>query len=416
METPLRSRSVTGYAIIYSIRSIIFIFPMNGFQHYRNLLATRRGGSLEALTGESSGSLDKDDILHRVAEVMKNIPPREIGNPDEYRRALSIFIQHADETLTKLDRGGSEPAVAGDHLALEAVVRLDGTRPSLLVRNDTIDPEHPLAGGWRDTLYSIRDSIRRRAAAVGRIEPANASPNRFFGTGWLVDSGKGLVITNLHVLEEMFNSVPESMVAASRGFKVNNDAVFVDFAGEDGSLIKKRFRVVEATPSPVDGKKFARLDVAVLRIEAIQNESPQMPEAIPVVADLSGPTGSMPSFCVVGFPGKPELTAGVVDGVDWDWITSTLFGNRFGVKRLAPGTAHKPLGTIGGDTRRWVFGHDATTLAGSSGSAVLAWKDSNRAGFGLHFAGTTADTNYAHALAQCREQLRTLGVPVQEPA
>jgi hypothetical protein len=100
-------------------------------------------------------------------------------------------------------------------------------------------------------------------------------------------------------------------------------------------------------------------------------------------------------------------------GVDWDWVTQTLFGNRFGVKRLAPGIAHKPLGQIPQDTRNWVFGHDATTLGGSSGSPVLAWRDKGCDAFGVHFAGATVDKNLAHALAQCVEPLKKLGVPIR---
>jgi hypothetical protein len=232
-----------------------------------------------------------------------------------------------------------------------------------------------------------------------------------------VHSAKGLLLTNLHVLHTMLAAIPNAMIQTSTGFRILNGGAFVDFAAEDGSLVKKLFRVVEATPSGIDGPEFERLDAAVLRIEAIGGNggSPAIPQAVPVVADLGGPTGAMPSFCVIGFPGKPEITTGMVDGVDWTWITQTLFGNRFGVKRLAPGIAHKPAGTLPGDSKQWVFGHDATTLGGSSGSPILGWLDTNFAGFGFHFAGATEDMNCAHAVARCQEELKRLGVPVQDP-
>ena len=78
-------------------------------------------------------------------------------------------------------------------------------------------------------------------------------------------------------------------------------------------------------------------------------------------------------------------------------------------KRLAPGVTHRPLGSLRGDKRRWVFGHDATTLGGSSGSPALAWTGT---AFGLHFAGRSIDTNCAHAVSAITSELRALGVPI----
>jgi len=59
-----------------------------------------------------------------------------------------------------------------------------------------------------------------------------------------------------------------------------------------------------------------------------------------------------------------------------------------------------------------VFGHDPTTLGGSSGSPVFNWLDAAPGSFGLHFAGASVDTNIAHAVAACATELRAIGVPV----
>jgi V8-like Glu-specific endopeptidase len=397
---------------------------MSGLSHVRRLVAARTQAAAkavapEAMTIELANETDPpraDDVLQRVDEVMQKLPPEEGAESQEFQRALTIFMSQADRTLRRMDKNPEARLDANEQLVLEAVIRTDGTRPTLLVRNNTINPDHPLAGGWRDTLFAIRDTVRARAAAIGRIEPANGSPTRFFGTGWLVDAN-GIVLTNLHVLHAMLNAIPNAMIQSGSKFRVLKGGAFIDFAGEDGSLVKKRFRVVEATPSGIDGPVFARLDAAVLRIEPLDVDggAAAMPAPIPVVADLGGPTGAMSSFCVIGFPGRPEVMSGVVDGVDWDWVTQTLFGNRFGLKRLAPGVAHKPLGQVPDDARPWVFGHDATTLGGSSGSPVLAWRDAGFGGFGLHFAGATVDKNCAHAIAQCRQELEKIGVPVSDP-
>jgi V8-like Glu-specific endopeptidase len=298
---------------------------------------------------------------------------------------------------------------------MEAVIRTDGTRPSLLVRHDAVDPGHPLAGAWRDTLTGVRDTLRSRLLAIGRVEPANATARNFFGTGWVVDSAAGLVLTNLHVLEAMWRTLRHMMERTRSGFRMLGDAAFIDFAGESGSTHVNRWRAVEATPSGVDGPGFARLDAAVLRVEPTGDSNGELPGAIPVVADVDGPRGNLASCCVVGFPGAPRYSGGMHEGVDWGWVNSTLFGNRFGVKRLAPGIAHRPLGSFTEDPQRWIFGHDLTTLGGNSGSPVLSWLDAEPASFGLHFAGANMETNIAHAVVACADQLRAVGVPVAEP-
>ena len=83
------------------------------------------------------------------------------------------------------------------------MIRTDGTRPSLLVKKGTVDPDHPLATTWKQTLNRVLPKLLSRIAAVGRMEPATPSSNNFFGTGWLVakddDQTGGLILTNLHV-------------------------------------------------------------------------------------------------------------------------------------------------------------------------------------------------------------------------
>lgn len=395
--------------------------------HLRGLVGARakaRRQGLEVESARSEEMIDAEpphpnDILDGVQSVLRQIPADEIENPDDFERALQIFLAQADRAARKLTRDPAAPLNRNESFALEAVIRTDGTRPSLLVQRGTVDPDHPLAGGWRDTLMAVRNDLRDRVAAIGRIEPANGTGKNFFGTGWLVDAGQGLVLTNLHVLEAMWSRLPNAMLRGNDGsYQLLPGAAFIDFAGESGSLVKNRFPIEKAIPSGIDGTGFARLDLAVLKIkttDASGAPSAHLPTPIPVVADTDGPQGNLSSFCVVGFPGPPPFTSGVHEGVDWIWVNTTLFGGRFGVKRLAPGQAHRALGSLDGDPKQWVFGHDATTLGGSSGSPVLAWLDSDKGGFGLHFAGASVDTNCAHAIVQLRDRLQELGVAVQDP-
>lgn len=380
--------------------------------------ATQRRTTLESAVAEAAlppGSSDTphpDEVLQRVKDVMSHIPADEIVDPAEYERALALFLEQADRTLHKA-RADVEALDTQDRITLEAVIRTDGTRPSLLVRNNQVDAEHPLAVEWRDHILAAQHVIRDCSKAIGRIQPAGGSANNFYGTGWLVkkiDDHTGLVLTNNHVLDEMRAKLPQgSLTQSGATVVVHNGAAVIDFVAEAGSLEEHRFNIVEATPTPVPGRYFAYFDAAVLKIERIAGQAADLPEPIRPVADVDGPLGNFSSFCLIGYPAKPAFQSGLHGGVDWTWVTNTLFGGRFGVKRLAPGAAHRPLGTVVGDGRKWVFGHDATTLGGNSGSPVIAWKDGGF-GFGLHFAGTDTESNFAHAIAQCVDQLETLGL------
>jgi Trypsin-like peptidase domain len=399
--------------------------PDPSARHLRMLVtarsvADREGTALESvdLAEAAAAPPRADDVTGRVeaslASVLERMPPDEVGDPREFRRALEVLLRETEHATGKLDADPDAPLTPGEMTALEAVVIADGTRPTLLVRDDAVDPDHPLAGTWRDDLAATRAALAGRIRAVGRVEPANATARSFFGTAWVVDAGKGLVLTNLHVMEAMWRRLSHRMEPSGNGFRVL-DGVFVDFVGESGSARTNRFRVVEAVPSGVDGERYARLDAAVLRIEPTNDGEPDPPAAIPVLADADGPRGNLSSFCVVGFPAPPQWTSGVHERVDWTWVNTTLFGNRYGVKRLAPGTAHRPLGSIAGDARAWVFGHDLTTLGGNSGSPLLSWLDPAPGGFGLHFAGASLDKNVAHAVVACAPELRAVGVPVSAP-
>lgn len=355
-----------------------------------------------------------DDVTGQVEAALQDtfnrVPPDEIGDPREFRRALAVLLRETHRTMHKLNRAPDAPLGPGETSALEAVIRTDGTRPTLLVRDAAVDAAHPLAGDWRDTFAATRDTMRQRCQAVGRIEPANPTARSFFGTGWVVDSAKGLVLTNLHVVEAMWRRLAHAMVRTASGFRIL-DGAFIDFTAEAGTSDTNRFRIVEATGSGIEGPRFLRLDAAVLKIEPTLGGQ-QIPAAIPVAADPDAPRGNTGSFCVVGCPAPPIYSGGMHESVDWNWVNTTLFGNRYGVKRLAPGIAHRPLGSLHGDERKWVFGHDPTTLGGNSGSPVLGWLDPEPAAFGLHFAGASLDTNCAHAFAACAEALRTMEVPI----
>ena len=370
--------------------------------------ADQTGVTLESVPHEEAAPPGAAEVTGRVEQAARHLAERQDVDDRDFRRALDLWLRTTDRAARRLDDNPDAPLPPDEVYALEAVVRADGTRPSLLVRSGVVDPVQPLAAGWTGQLAAAGDRLTRAVAAIGRVEPTHPSGSDFFGTCWVVDDRNGLVLTNRHVLDAMVERLPHAVARRSTGFRVF-DGAFVDFAAESGSADVRRYRVVEATPSQVNGTNFARLDAAVLRIEPLPDGPQDVPDALTVSADPDGPLGRLASYCIVGYPAQPVYESGTIEGVDWAWVTRTLFGNVYGVKRLAPGMTHRPLGSLPGDKRRWVFGHDATTLGGNSGSPALAWTDS---AFGLHFAGRSIDTNFAHAVSAITTELRALGVPI----
>ena len=370
--------------------------------------ADRAGVTLESVPLEEAAPPGAAEVTGRVEQAARHLAERQDVDDRDFRRALDLWLRTTDRAARRLDNNPDAPLPPDEVYALEAVVRADGTRPSLLVRSGVVDPVQPLAAGWTGQLAAAGDRLTRAVAAIGRVEPTHPSGSDFFGTCWVVDDRNGLVLTNRHVLDAMVERLPHAVARTTAGFRVF-DGAFVDFAAESGSADVRRYRIVEATPSQVYGTDFARLDAAVLRIEPLPDGPQDVPDALTVSADPDGPLGRLASYCIVGYPAQPVYASGTIEGVDWAWVTRTLFGNVYGVKRLAPGMTHRPLGSLPGDKRRWVFGHDATTLGGNSGSPALAWTDS---AFGLHFAGRSIDTNCAHAVSAITTELRALGVPI----
>ena len=370
--------------------------------------ADRAGVTLESVPLEEAAPPGVAEVTGRVEQAARHLAERQDVDDRDFRQALDLWLRTTDRAARRLDNNPDAPLPPDEVYALEAVVRADGTRPSLLVRSGVVDPVQPLAAGWTGQLAAAGDRLTRAVAAIGRVEPTHPSGSDFFGTCWVVDDRNGLVLTNRHVLDAMVERLPHAVARTTAGFRVF-DGAFVDFAAESGSADVRRYRIVEATPSQVNGTDFARLDAAVLRIEPLPDGPQDVPDALTVSADPDGPLGRLASYCIVGYPAQPVYASGTIEGVDWAWVTRTLFGNVYGVKRLAPGMTHRPLGSLPGDKRRWVFGHDATTLGGNSGSPALAWTDS---AFGLHFAGRSIDTNCAHAVSAITTELRALGVPI----
>lgn len=390
--------------------------------------AAKAGNGFESVTSEMIDDSEPpcaDDVMNEVVANLQALPEDEKGDPATFKAALGILVQHSETALKRFRAGNRDPFGRDERASLEAVIKADGSRPSLLLRRGEANANHPLARSWANSIVATRDTIRKLALSVGRIEPAQPSSTNYFGTGWVVNSEAGLILTNRHVMDKMLGRPTTIFEPQGSRYRIH-DGVFIDFDCETGIDTVNRFQIVEATPARAAGDQFAALDVAVLRIEPLSGDGGSrsaVPPRVIACADGDAVTKlSLPSMCVVGFPGQPPAINGVEEianagTIDWAWVHTVLFGGggKYGLKRLAPGAVDRKSGHLGSeaDPRKWIFGHEATTLGGNSGSPMFAWTAPNGGyAFGIHFFGDTLASNRAHSFAAAAEALSALGVPV----
>jgi Trypsin-like peptidase domain len=374
---------------------------------YLRLLVPDRGG-LEALESTGRGG-NEDTPLRRelLARLESEIAytQRVTGieaDPDAREQVLA----QADDALRRLLGDGPDAALdADDRDGLEAVIRTNGSRPVLFVQHDTVDLAAPSIGAYAASLGPVRDAVSEVCRSVGRVDDPGAGALGYQGTAWMI--GDGLVATNYHVLAAI---APGGARVGDRFAGRLNPGVAVHFGHEARNpMPERRFpirRVVQVgrsgdpqfTVPGTNGLNFDGLDLAVLELEPVAGRPfpPPLPVARgddPLTPGSSAGPGRQ--VYLVGYPG---------DGTTRDLFV-TLFHGVKSVKRLAPGEIMQGPGAVEHDHRGWVLSHDASTLGGSSGSALVDLDASGRTVLGLHFAGHHERQNWAHATERMTTEL-----------
>jgi hypothetical protein len=256
---------------------------------------------------------------------------------------------------------------------LEAII-LRFIRPVYLIQEgNLLPPRHrsPNSAEIARRLGSARAQLNKVIPSTGRIDLRNHDL-RWVGTGWVV--APRVVVTNRHVAEHFARP-------ADPGFAFRNDrwgrrvAAYLDWRAEYRQPHEARFRVEEVIwIEPENGP-----DVALLRISGQGEEGEPAPAPIDLMpTEEIRQLGSNRWVGVIGYPAS--------DSRHDDGDLQRIFDGIYNYKRLAPGQ----IMSFTGDDE---LHHDATTLYGSSGSAVIDLASGKAVG--LHFGGTVGDRNYA---------------------
>jgi V8-like Glu-specific endopeptidase len=292
---------------------------------------------------------------------------------------LDTLKKNADTGLNRLSSEGPQAQLSSlEAASLEAIVVIEGIRPvvDFIVRG--LDLEGTRLGEWDSITRQNAARIEQAALSVGRID----CDGRHFGTGFLVSDHA--IMTNRHVLEQLatfdegcwqFRSVPTISFGAEGdgdAFPLLQEGIEVDH-GEDG----RDYALISLGPSP------SRADLA----------PPLVLEETSAYAHKSRPV------YVLGYPGKP------MPGSERFSVLLTLFNCEYGRKRYSPGEISGTVGTLDETSDPSVFGHDCTTLGGSSGSPVIDLGETSTTVVGIHFAGIKRVSNFAYSLASLRAGL-----------
>lgn len=312
------------------------------------------------------------------------------------RRDVLNGTESAVRALTSLGEANLTPEA---RVTIEAIVRLKG-RPAFKVSDGKLSGLPVELTDWHGLMLAADPFLEALSAAVGRIDLDGAH----IGTGFVVDGG--LVMTNRHVAEAIADAVVVPG-ADPRWFLRDNVTINFDDRGRGDA---KRFNVkniLAAGEMPIGRKvDFAHLDMALLEVETTNAWGTALPVRHPLVGDLKEAAAPQ-SIAVIGYPARPDQQA--LDDLSGKETPETIgqrlaaiFGLDYGRKYFSPGELNLVTGKVDGDARHWIITHDATTLAGCSGSAVIRFDDKLPV-LGLHFAGRPMTANYAHALAAVRD-------------
>ncbi|UOQ75262.1 trypsin-like serine peptidase [Hymenobacter cellulosilyticus] len=321
--------------------------------HYRKMM--KAGGQLLEHLENNDPDLSNGGIRERLstvrAELDRIIKEQLGGKADLHSLADRIFKD--GDTALRMIRDQDEAGLR-QHTrllsALETIVRTDGSRPSFMIQNGSVNISSSPVGGWKNSIVASADLLFNAGACVGRID-VPFTVQGFAGTGFLI--AENLIVTNRHVLQGIALEKPDGTWKLQAGVRIDFGH---EFRGVDSVNPRDLARVVFSGKRPIDlgASKLdhSRLDLALIELApSSQSAGPRMYLSLD-----QAPDWAMPDTAVytIGYPGAPNL----LNTPFPPSLFEQIFQSTYGCKRLAPGMvlAGAP------SSPAWTHAHDATTL------------------------------------------------------
>ena len=316
-----------------------------------------------------------DKASRLVAMLRQVIPSGDISEIHAQTSSLESALESlgqdskADQYLERVTEGvkaieQDRPILNDQQFALEAIV-MPKYRPVVDVINDNFDmPGDPWTHFGSGPLKA---NIAGALPSIGRIELPNHPSLPYGGTGFVV--GDDLIMTNRHVAEIFTTGLGLSGLAFRQGLRAA-----IDFVQE----VKPRASI------PLEVKKVLMIhpywDMAILQVEGLPAGHPKLRLGVNSPEELAGR-----DIAVVGYPAQ--------DSRNDLALQMEIFRQQFNVKRMQPGKLRVREEIVDGfQNRVKPLTHDASTLGGNSGSAVIDAATGEVVG--LHFSGRYLLANY----------------------
>lgn len=294
---------------------------------------------------------------------------------------------HAEAAATKVVDG--RPLNEAELFALEAIIIPD-KRPAVLIQSGDYVIDNAT---WEHIgTDAVRSLLKPAIEAICRIEVPGHPSLPYAGTGFLV--GDNLLMTNRHVAEIFSSGLGRKNISLVRDMRTE-----VDFLKEAGSDDQRVFTVSEVL------MVHPYWDMALLRINGLPADHPRLRLSLRAPEEMFDQ-----DIVVIGYPAN--------DPRNPPDILNQVFGGVFQVKRLQPGkiggtgkTAHHPRYNYQsyGKLVPTVL-HNASTLGGNSGSAIL--DPATGEVVGLHFAGEYLQFNCGVPARDLAEDARVVDAGV----
>jgi V8-like Glu-specific endopeptidase len=358
-------------------------------ERYTRVLKTtvQMPGVLESLNPLSELLLTSSDVLSKLENTRVQLK-QMLYKPGKTKARSA-------ETITKVLRDGASALKAISELddrfltthteslsALEVIVMLDGSRPSFLIKDGSIDFSSSVPGNWSDRLVASKDEIDKALSFVGRIN----RKGDHIGTGFLI--APDIILTNRHVLQTIATKNSNKSWSVHSEVEIDFDA---EFGTKNPKTVRKLTDIVFTSTTYINPFQIdhSLLDLAMIRLMPSNLPTDEI-KCLAIKTDNST-VPKLENIYVIGFPGDPQL-----DGLRlYGDLLMEIFSSGFGVKRFAPGCIVKSSGNS-----QISASHDASTLLGSSGSLVVSC-DAELTAVGIHYGGSVSPPkqNWFHPLA-----------------
>jgi hypothetical protein len=354
---------------------------------YRNKLTSPVASLNESLENlPAAATLSKDNISDRLSasrqELYRIIDNYLDGKKELYDVADKIAKSGKDVLSAVRDNDNdflnNNPDSKG---LLEIIVRTDGSRPSFLIKNDEVDRKSSPIGTWDGILDVNADILKKAISYVGRINLSGVH----VGTGFQLRDN--LIVTNRHVMQAIATKNNDGKWILKPGAAIDFGYEFRGRASVNPLALKQ---IVFCGKDDIDRAHIdhGKLDLAIIELET----APGVVSEPKFSIDTSSEWAASDAYIyTIGYPANPQLP-GIIE---YGNLLDVLFHSTYGYKRLAPGQVF----AAAQNPANWTMAHDATTLGGNSGSAIIR-VGREYASVALHYGGSTAPPrqNWGHVL------------------